>query len=341
MDPWRRKVWRGTIGMEDDGTVYIVVTVAPSRTRRHPHREHIVFWVRNLGNVSKGKQLKIPRDINNLENAEECENQELILRRRRFCLSTSFGTLSRLLHLPEFDTTVDREASMPEKRANQHRTTTKRRQAIGDITSRVMSSTKKTKRRDSTCMQSVQRSIQLEADTAPQRDNEPQTTTTIDNAPTRTLRDREQELRAQLLARSRVPPRREGSNKRPQPESTDDTEAPTAPSVASGETNTTREEDDQLELYGEPADWTAEADEALALLQQVSESTYKKGRKCSDNETTPTKEESNSRETQEEATELMHHERRRRPRTQRRTTKRSTGSRQKYDNKSEIRYKRG
>ena len=130
-------------------------------------------------------------------------------------------------------------------------------------------------------MQSVQRSIQLEADTAPQRDNEPQTTTTIDNAPTRTLRDREQELRAQLLARSRVPPRREGSNKRPQPESTDDTEAPTAPSVASGEINTTREEDGQMELYGEPEDWTVEAEQALALVQQESGGTHKKGRRRS------------------------------------------------------------
>ena len=73
MDPWRRKVWRGTIGMEVDGTVYIVVTVAPSRTRRHPHREHIVFWVRNLGNVSKGKKLKIPRDDNGFHKRRKSE----------------------------------------------------------------------------------------------------------------------------------------------------------------------------------------------------------------------------------------------------------------------------
>ena len=176
---------------------------------------------------------------------------------------------------------------------------------------------------------------------APQRDNEPQTTTTIDNAPTRTLRDREQELRAQLLARSRVPPRREGSNKRPHPESMDDTEAPTAPSVASGELNTTREENDQMELYGEPEDWTAEADEALALLQQEPESTHKRGRTCSGNETTPTQGEPNGRETQEEATEPMHHERRRRQRIPRRTRMRSTGSRQKDHTKCDRRYKRG
>ena len=339
MDPWRRKVWRGTIGLEDDGTVYIVVTVAPSRTRRHPHKENMVFWVRNLGNVSKGKQLKIPRDINNLENAEECENHELMLRRSRFCLSTSFGTLSRLLHLPEFDTTVDREISMPERRANQHRINTKRRQTIGDITSRVMSKSKKTKRRNS--MPSVQRSDQLEADTAPRRDNEPQTTMTTDNAPTRTLRDREQELRVQLLARSRVPPRREERQKRPQPESTDDTEAPTTPSVASGEKTVTREEDGQMELYGEPGDWTAEADEALAMLRQEPESTNKKGRKCSGNATTPTTEASNSQETQGEATELMHHEGRRRPRIPQRTRTPGTGSRQKDRTKKDKRYKPG
>ena len=43
----------------------------------------------------------------------------------------------------------------------------------------------------------------------------------------------------------------------------------------------TREEDDQLELYGEPEDWTAEVEEALALVQQESGGTHKKGRRRS------------------------------------------------------------
>ena len=68
------------MGLGGDGTVYIVVTVAPSRTRRRQDREDIVFWIRNLGNVPKEKKLKIPRDINNLDKAEECEHRDLMLR---------------------------------------------------------------------------------------------------------------------------------------------------------------------------------------------------------------------------------------------------------------------
>ena len=97
----------------------------------------------------------------------------------------------------------------------------------------------------------------------------------------------------------------------------------------------------KMELYGEPEDWTAEADEALALLQQEPESTHKRGRTCSGNETIPTQAEANGRETQDEATEPMHHERRRRPRIPQRTRMRSTGSRQKDHTKCDERYKPG
>ena len=43
-----------------------------------------MFWIRDLGNFSKDKQLKITRDINNLDKAEECEHRDLMLHRQRF-----------------------------------------------------------------------------------------------------------------------------------------------------------------------------------------------------------------------------------------------------------------
>ena len=169
--------------------------------------------------------------------------------------------------------------------------------------------------------------------------NEPERVTTTAQIPVKI--DREQELRAQLLERLRVPPRREESKKRQQPERTDDSKAPTTSTVASRETNTNREEKDQTELYGEQEDWRVEAEEAMALLTQETESTNKKGRNWRENETTPTRAEANSRDTQEEDSDPMHHEGRRRPRIPQKTRKRSKGSRQQDDNKSYRRYKRG
>mgnify|MGYP004106120589 CR=1 FL=1 len=131
IDPWNRQAWRGSLLLDKTGNVHVVVTRAPSRVRTHRTKDDIVTWVRKLGDIKIGKKIKVPKDVDNLDYAEEWDGLQVRGARIRFYLHPQSDLLSRIVTL--HDTRMAATLTPMEERTAAYTKRVKRSQEIHDL----------------------------------------------------------------------------------------------------------------------------------------------------------------------------------------------------------------